>query len=121
MSRPARRAEPAPKPPAGGAAAAAPSACLLGVRAVPGARQTALAGWVGPDLKVRLAAPPEDGRANAALCAFLAETLGLPKGAVEVASGHASRHKRVRLTGLGEADARARLHSAAPAGPDSGA
>ena len=54
----------------------------------------------GGALKFRVAAPPVDGAANEALCAYLAGLFKLPKKAVVVQSGHGSRKKRVLLTGV---------------------
>ena len=51
----------------------------------------------GDDPKIRVAARPEDGEANAALCAFLAETLGVPKRDVRVVSGQTSRRKLLEI------------------------
>ena len=50
----------------------------------PGAKRSEVAGLHGDALKIRLAAPPVDGKANAALLAFVAATLGLPRSAVEL-------------------------------------
>jgi uncharacterized protein YggU (UPF0235/DUF167 family) len=50
-------------------------------------------------VKIRLAAPPVDGAANAALIAFLAERLGVPRAAVTVVAGATARRKRVAITG----------------------
>ncbi len=69
----------------------------------PGAKSTQSAGLHGEALKLRLAAPPVDGKANACLIAFLAETLGVTKSAVELVSGLSSRQKRVRVSGLSAA------------------
>ena len=66
----------------------------------PGAKKTEVAGLHGDALKIRLAAPPVDGKANAALVEFVAERLKLPKSAVCLKSGQTSRHKRVLLAGL---------------------
>lgn len=66
----------------------------------PGARQTACAGRHGEALKIRLAAPPVDGKANAALIDFLASALDCPKSAITIRSGQASRHKVLTLSGL---------------------
>lgn len=63
----------------------------------PGAKQTGFAGLHGEAMKIRLAAPPVDGKANAALCAFLAEFCGVPKSAVTLVSGDTSRARRVRI------------------------
>jgi len=65
----------------------------------PGARKTEVAGLHGEALKIRLAAPPVDGKANAALLAFLAQACGVPKSAVSLLSGETSRSKRVRIVG----------------------
>lgn len=80
----------------------------LSVHVQPGARQTSFAGLHGNALKIRLAAPPVDGKANACLQAFLADFLDLPKSAIELISGQASRQKVLRIRGAG-ASATARL------------
>ena len=66
----------------------------------PGAKTTGFAGRHGDALKVRLAAPPVDGKANAALIAYLARFCAVPKAAVALVSGHSSRSKRVRIEGV---------------------
>lgn len=91
-----------------------PPSCTLAVKAVPNAPRSTLAGWLGEALKVRVQAPPVEGRANEALCAFLAGELDLPRRAVTVLRGDTSRLKLVRIEGLAEADVRARLAAAAP-------
>ena len=58
------------------------AATRLTLRVAPGAKQTEIVGRHGDGWKVRVAAPPEDGRANAAVVALLAETLALPRAAV---------------------------------------
>ncbi|MBR0567790.1 YggU family protein [Azoarcus sp. L1K30] len=63
----------------------------------PGAKKTGFAGLHGEAMKIRLAAPPVDGKANAALCAFLAAFCEVPKSAVSLVSGETSRAKRVRI------------------------
>lgn len=65
----------------------------------PGARKTGFAGIHGDALKVRLAAPPVDGKANAALVDLVAAALGVPKSAVALKSGHASRRKVLEIAG----------------------
>ena len=84
----------------------------LRVRVSPGARRTELVGRHGAGWKVRVAAPPEDGRANAAVCALLAEMLALPRHSVTIVSGHASRDKVVDVAGLGPDETERRLDAA---------
>ena len=81
---------------------------LLSVRVQPGARRSASAGSWNGLLKLAVAAPPADGRANAAAAALLAELFGLRPSDVELVRGHASRAKVFRLA-LAPAAARARL------------
>jgi len=70
---------------------------ILVLHVQPGAKRTEIAGLHGDSLKIRLAAPPRDGRANEALIAFLAERLGVPRRAITLQSGATSRHKVVAL------------------------
>lgn len=83
--------------------------CLLAIKAVPNAPRSEVVGWMHHTLKVRLQAPPVDGKANAELCRFLAEVLGLPKSAVTLATGGSSRTKHVNITGLSLSEITARL------------
>ncbi len=80
-------------------AQAADGSVVLVLHIQPGARKTEVAGLHGDALKIRLAAPPVDGKANAALLAFLAKVCGVPKSAVSLLSGETSRSKRVRIVG----------------------
>ena len=66
---------------------------MLTLHIQPGARKTEVVGVHGDALKIRLAAPPVDGKANAALTAFVAERLALAKSAVTLKSGQTSRRK----------------------------
>ncbi len=70
-----------------------PQGWLISVHAQPGAKRSALAGLHGDALKVRIAAPAVEGRANAALVEFLAAQLGLPRQSVSVARGSRGRRK----------------------------
>ena len=76
----------------------------LAVRAQPGAKKTAITGVYGEgpeaQLKVAVHAPPLEGRANLALIAFLAETFGIAKSAVELMTGELSRSKVFLLRGV---------------------
>jgi uncharacterized protein len=82
---------------------------LLWVTAVPGASRNQLAGAVGDRLKVRIAAPPEGGKANEAICRAIAEALGLKPRQVVIESGHAGAAKTVRIGGASLAAVRAAL------------
>jgi uncharacterized protein (TIGR00251 family) len=70
-----------------------PDGWTLAVHVQPGAKRSAVAGLHGDRLKLRIAAPALDGRANDALVAFVAVTLGIAKGRVAVAKGAQSREK----------------------------
>ena len=72
----------------------------ISVKVVPGASRSGIVGWLGDDLKVRIQAPANDGKANDALCEFLAAEFGLPSRAVRIASGFSSRKKIVEADGL---------------------
>ena len=72
----------------------------LSVHIQPGAQGTAIVGWVGNDLRVRVAAPPVDGKANEALIALLANALGVPKSSVRIQRGGSGRRKLVTVDGL---------------------
>lgn len=74
----------------------------------PGAKKTEVAGLYGDALKIRLAAPPVDGKANAALIGFVAERLQLAKSAVSLKSGQTSRRKVLEVIAA-PADAAQRL------------
>lgn len=82
---------------------------LLLLHVQPGAARSGLAGLHGNALKLRLAAPPVDGKANKAAVDFIAELLRLPKSAVAIRSGLASRAKTLLLTGITEHEARSLL------------
>ena len=73
---------------------------VLTLHIQPGAKKTAVAGAHGEALKIRLNAPPVDGKANDCLIAYLADLLGLPKSRVVLESGQSSRSKRVRAVGI---------------------
>ena len=76
------------------------TAWLLTLRVQPGASRTGVAGPTGPggdELKIRLAAPPVDGRANDELVRWLAKELRVPRSAVTLVRGQTSRSKVVRV------------------------
>lgn len=73
---------------------------ILSLHIQPGAKKTEVAGLHGDALKIRLAAPPVDGKANDALIAFIAAKVGAGRTAVELVSGQTSRIKRVRISDM---------------------
>jgi uncharacterized protein (TIGR00251 family) len=87
----------------------------LAVRAQPGAKKTAITGVYGEgpsaQLKIAVKAPPLEGRANLALIAFLAETLGVAKNAVELKTGELSRSKVFLLRGVSLEKAEAAIYA----------
>ena len=72
----------------------------LKLRVSPRSRRPGIAGRHGDAWKVRVAEPPEDGRANEAVLRLLAKTLDVPRADVTLVSGHAARDKIVTLDGL---------------------
>lgn len=86
-----------------------PEGVILPIRAQPGARKTALIGEHGGALKLAVTAPPEDGRANAALIELVRELLGLKRSQVELIGGATSRDKTLLIRGLPADQIAARL------------
>lgn len=80
-----------------------PGSVSVSLYVQPGAKRTEFAGLHGEALKIRLAAPPVEGKANVCLLAFLAEFMAVPKSAVTLVAGETSRQKIVRIEGAGEA------------------
>lgn len=73
---------------------------LLEVHVQPGARSTEAVGMHGTRLKIRLSAPPVDGKANRALVDWVADWLGVARAGVSVVRGETSRQKTLRIEGL---------------------
>lgn len=82
---------------------------LIEVKVVPGASRSRVVGPHGDGIRAQVAAPPEKGRANEALCSLLAETLGVPRRAVTVVRGATSAGKTLRVDGLAPAEVARRL------------
>ena len=76
---------------------------------MPGASKTEIAGWLGPQLKVRVTAPPERGRANSQVIACIAGALNIPITQVTLISGERSEQKTLEIAGLTEAEIDRRL------------
>jgi uncharacterized protein (TIGR00251 family) len=85
------------------------ASCTLAIKAVPNAPRSAVVGWLGEALKVKVHAPALEGRANDELCEFLADTLALPRRAVTVLQGDKSRQKVLHVAGLTLAEVRVKL------------
>ena len=81
----------------------------LSIHVQPKASRTRLAGLHGEALKLCITSPPVDGKANAAVIEFFAKLFKIPKAAVTLASGEASRDKRLVLAGISMAQAEAVL------------
>jgi len=81
----------------------------IAVRVIPRAKKTACAGLRDDALVIRIAAPPVEGAANAALVEFLSSTLDVPRRAVRILSGDRGRHKRVAIDGVTRAQVDAAL------------
>jgi uncharacterized protein YggU (UPF0235/DUF167 family) len=75
----------------------------------PGARRSELVGRHGEGWRARVAAVPERGRANEALCGLLAAALSVPRRSVRVVAGHGARRKVVEIDGLEPAEIERRL------------
>jgi uncharacterized protein (TIGR00251 family) len=89
----------------------------VAVHVQPGARRSGVVGRHGDALKVKVAAPPVDGRANDAVAGVLAELFGVAVSAVELRGGASSRSKRFVVTGVELARATALVRAALDAPP----
>jgi uncharacterized protein YggU (UPF0235/DUF167 family) len=79
------------------------------VRATPRSSLDSIEVGAGGVFLVRVTAPPDEGRANAAVCRVVAAVLGVPKSAVTVVRGHAARVKTLEIAGLTDDEALERL------------
>ncbi len=79
------------------------------LQVLPRSSRCALAGTQGDCLKIKITAPPLEGRANEECVRFLAATLGVKKAQVNIVRGHKSRKKTVALKGMAKKDAEAVL------------
>jgi len=82
---------------------------LLAVRVQPRAKRDEVVGERAGAVVIRLAAPPVDGKANAALTAFIAKAAGVPRSHVEIVRGASARDKVVRVSGMAERELRRAL------------
>jgi len=81
-----------------------PGGTLLAVKLQPRASKNEIGEALGDELKIKVTAPPVDAAANQALIELLAETLGCPRGKVELIRGQTSRHKTILLHGFKPAE-----------------
>ena len=79
------------------------------VRVQPKASGNQILGFREDVLRLRVTAPPEDGKANAAVVRLLAQTLGISRSQLEVIRGHSSRNKVIRISSLNAVEVRQRL------------
>ena len=76
----------------------------VAVRLLPRGGRDAVVGERNGSVLIRVSSPPVDGRANEALIAFVAKTIGVPKSAVTIIRGETSRNKVIRVEGHAPAD-----------------
>jgi uncharacterized protein (TIGR00251 family) len=88
-----------------------PGSTTLSIRIQPRASKNGIVTMEDGGLKIRLTAPPVDGAANEALVKFLSGVLSIPKSRVEIVSGHTSRDKIVRISGMNGAEVKRVLNS----------
>jgi len=80
------------------------------IKAQPNASKNEIIGLMGDELKIRISAPPESGKANKAIESLLAQKLGLKKSQVKIVSGLANPHKLVEISDLNEEQLKEKLH-----------
>ena len=90
---------------------AVPGGVRIEIHVQPGASRSEVAGLHGARIKVRIKSPPIEGRANAAVIAWMAEQLGVPRRAVHLIRGDKSREKMIEVEGVTVEQAREKLES----------
>jgi uncharacterized protein (TIGR00251 family) len=81
----------------------------IAIKVTAGSSNNAIVDWRGEHLRVRISAAPERGKANAALIALLAKSLGLSKSSIRIIRGQHSAHKTLEVSGLSLASIMSRL------------
>jgi uncharacterized protein len=89
-----------------------PHGSLLSVVVVPRSGKTSIAQLADGTIQIRVAAPPVDGAANAALLRFLADMLDMPRSRLSITSGASSRRKRISVEGVAPEELERRLQAA---------
>ncbi len=84
---------------------------MLRIRVVPNASRDQIVGLLGGALKVKVASPPEGGKANTAVCTLLARVLGVAKQNVSVDTGHTQPNKQIAVKGIDIATAHRALEA----------
>ena len=74
--------------------------CLLEIKVVPGSSKTQVVGWLGDCLKIKVAAPPEKGKANHAVIKLLSERLQVNQESIVITRGSTSQQKTLRISGI---------------------
>ncbi|MCB1154708.1 MAG: YggU family protein [Deltaproteobacteria bacterium] len=87
------------------------NAAVLKIRLSPRASRDAVLGRHGDRVKISITSPPVDGQANEHLVKFVAKKLGVAKSRVEITAGHTSKDKTLRITGVDQSEAVAKLLS----------
>ncbi len=93
---------------------ATPNGCHLALKVQPRASNNEIGNLDGPELRLRVTAPPVDDAANEAVIRLLAETLDCPRSAIQIVRGRTSRHKIVLVQGLTPQTLLARLSPPRP-------
>ena len=89
------------------------SSTKLKVKVIPGASVSVIIGWLGDTLKVRVSAPPEKGKANAAIVALISDALHVPESSVRIVSGRNSQRKMLEILDLSRDEIMQRLANVA--------
>lgn len=79
------------------------------MKVIPGSSRDGIVGWLGESLKIRVRAPAERGKANAAVEQIVTKALDLPKGSARIVAGMTSARKVMEISGLSESEIRRRL------------
>ena len=85
--------------------------CKIDVRVQPKASRNQVDGFEDGTLRLRVTAPPADGKANTGVIALLAKTLGVSRSRLEIVRGHSSRNKVVSIDTLSEQEVRRRIEA----------
>ena len=83
--------------------------CIIGFHIVPGSSINEVSGMYGDDIKVKLKAPPVDGKANLLLIEYLSDLTGVKKGNIIIKSGLSGRSKRIFFDGVSRCEIESKL------------